>query len=129
MTTFASVALFRRNGQVTFRAPMKQVQDNSTQARKSAARIWNSAVRSPDKILKVMVVSLSDVRSVIVHERAFTSPSSRWVVTVMSATAAAEQPHLAACLKELGIDPAEAKASPSMPDVLEVNGVIYRREI
>ena len=130
MTQFASVALFRRNGQVTFRAPMKQIQENVTQARKAAARVWNGAIRAPDKLLKVIVMdAYDDGRRVTIHEKAFTSPSGRWVMTGMLATDAASQPHLAACLKELGIDPTDVRIEPVMPDTLEINGVIYRREI
>ena len=129
MTLFVSVPLFRRNGQSTYRAPRKEASGSSTHARKTAARFWNAAVREPDKLLKVFVVSADGYR-VSVSERSFTATGNRWnpwIEQIMTPVQAAAHPHLAACLAELGIDP--SKAPPPMPDVLEINGVIYRREI
>ena len=123
MTAFATTALFRRNGQMTFRHPVKQVQDNITQARKSAARLWQGAIKAPDKLARIIVVH-GDTQRIGLSER---TPAGRWVETFIPATVAAEQPHLAACLKELGID--LASAPPSLPEVIEINGAIYRREI
>lgn len=126
MQQFASVALFRRNGQMTFRAPMRQNHDNVTQARKAASRVWNGAIRAPDKLVKIVVVHREGLL-VNVSEKAISAPSGQWIQDFLPPAKAAEQPHLAACLKELGINPAEMP--PPMPDVLEINGAIYRREI
>ena len=129
MTTYTSVPLFLRNGQLTFRPPRKEASDSSTHARKAAARFWNGAIQEPDKLSKVFVVR-ADSRRVIVSERSFTATGNRWnpwLERSMTVAEAEAQPHLAACLAELGLDP--AKAPPPMPDVLEINGVIYRREI
>ena len=120
---FSTVALFRRNGQMTFRQPVKQVQDNITQARKAAARFWGGAIKEPDKIIRVVVIH-GDAQRIYLSERTATG---RWVETVIPANVAAEQTHLAACMKELGID--HASAPPALPEVIEINGVIYRREI
>lgn len=123
MTAFATVALFRRNGQMTFRQPVKHVQDNLTQARKSAARLWQGAIKATDKLARIIVVH-GDAQRIGLSER---TPAGRWTETFIPAAVAAEQPHLAACLKELGINP-EA-LPPPLPDVIEINGAIYRREI
>ena len=123
MTTFATVALFRRAGQMTFRQPVKQVQDNLTQARKSAARLWQGAIKAPDKLARIIVVH-GDAQRIGLSER---TPAGRWVETFIPATVAAEQPHLAACLKELGID--LAGSPPPLPEVIEINGILYRRDI
>lgn len=121
MPMFASVALFRRNGQMTYRPPVKRSHENVTQARKSAARLWNDAIRAPDKLHRIIVVA-RDGKGIHISEKV-----GGWTEATMHPAEAAKQPHLAACLKELGIDP--NAAPPPMPDVLEINGVIYRREI
>lgn len=129
MIKFVSVALFHRNGQPTFRRPRRELSDTSTHARKTAARFWAAAIKDPDKLTKVFVVC-ADSRRVTVAERSFTATGNRWnpwIVDHMTPREAAAAPHLAACLAELGIDP--AKAPPPLPDVIEINGAIYRREI
>lgn len=123
MILFASVALFRRGGQLTFKAPRKETSAIVTQARKSASRFWNSAITEPDRLAKVIVVTVHD-RIAHVAENAGTR---RWVEYQLGLADAAAQPHLAACLVELGVD--VAKAPPTLPDVLEINGAVYRREI
>lgn len=123
MRVFATTALFRRNGQMTFRQPVKIVLDNLTQARKSAARLWQGAIRQPDKLARIIVVH-GDAQRIGLSER---TPAGRWVETFIPATVAAEQPHLAECLKVLGID--LTSAQPPLPDVIEINGILYRRDI
>ena len=129
MTLFVSVPLFKRAGQMTFRPPRKEVSDSSTHARKTAARFWAAAIREPDKLAKVFVVSANSLK-ITIAERSFTATGNRWnpwVEYTMTPAEAAAQPHLAVCLAELCIDP--AKAPPPLPDVVEINGAIYRREI
>lgn len=123
MTLFASAALFRRDGRMTFKAPRKEATPIVTQARKSASRFWRSAIQEPDKLAKIVVVSCHD-RTVHIAEH---SGGRRWVEYALPVAEAAQQPHLAACLIELGVD--VTKAPPALPDTLEINGVIYRREI
>jgi hypothetical protein len=123
LTLFVSVALFSRNGQMTFKRPRKEVNQIVTQARKSASRFWNAAIIEPDRLLKVVVVCCHDG---ITHVSENTG-GRRWVEYVKPYAEAAEEPHLAACLAELGVDP--TKSPPAVPDVLEINGFIYRREI
>lgn len=123
MNLFASVALFRREGRMTFKAPRKEASSVVTQARKSASRFWNAAIIEPDKLAKIVVVHCVGQ---IAHV-AENSGGRRWVEYSLSYSEAAAQPHLAACLGELGID--ASKAPPVLPDVLEINGAIYRREI
>ena len=86
MTSFATVALFRRNGQMSFRHPVKQVQDNLTQARKSAARLWQSAIKAPDKLARIIVVH-GDAKRIGLSER---TPAGRWTETFIPAAVAAE---------------------------------------
>lgn len=127
MTPFASVALFRRNGGIVFKAPRKEPSDHKTQARKSASRFWRGNIVEPDVLTKIILVQ-HDGRTVHVAERATVAGQDRpWVEYRLDADDALKSQHIAACMSELGIDPAEVP--PPMPDVLEINGIIYRREI
>lgn len=123
MTPFASVALFRRNGSVVFKSPRKESSAEKTQARKSASRFWNGNIVEPDRLVKVVLVQ-STGRGVTVSER---QDGRDWLEHTIAPADAAKQPHVAACLAELGVDAASVPAA--LPDVIEINGVIYRREI
>jgi hypothetical protein len=123
MTPFASVALFRRDGGTVFKAPRKEPCQDKTQARKAASRFWRGNITEPDVLAKIILVHAAG-RMIHISERA---TAGGWVNYSLDPTEAAKAPHLAACLAELGID--LASAPPPMPDVLEINGVIYRREI
>jgi hypothetical protein len=123
MSRFVSVALFKRGGNTVFKPARKEASPEKTQARKSASRFWNGNIIEPDKLTKVIVVEIVG-QIVHVSERGH---ARSWVDYRMTVAEAAKQAHLAACLAELGIDP--AAALPPMPDTLEINGVIYRREI
>lgn len=127
MTLHVSVALFRRDGRPTFKTPRKEASDNITQARKAAARFWRGNIRDPDKLQRIFVVSASGNAISVSECTERTGLTNRWTEQALSAAQANEQPHLAVCLTELGIDP--DRAPPPMPDVLEINGVVYRREI
>lgn len=120
---FVSVALFRRDGRMTFKAPRKEASQIATQARKSASRFWRAAIQEPDKLAKIVVVHCAgNITSV-----AENVGGRRWVEYQLTNADAAEQLHLAVCQTELGVD--ASKAPPPMPDVLEINGIVYRREI
>ncbi|MDK2769951.1 MAG: hypothetical protein KYX69_19810 [Sphingomonas sp.] len=123
MTPFASVALFRRNGSVVFKAPRKESSAEKTQARKSASRFWSGSIVEPDKLTKLVVLAVGG-GLVLIGER---QPGRAWMEYRMTPAEAAKQPHLAACLSELGVD--ADQAPPPLPDTLEINGAIYRREI
>ncbi|OJF89603.1 hypothetical protein AX761_24330 [Rhizobium sp. 58] len=125
---YASVALFRREGRTTFKPPRKEASPISTQARKSAARHWANVINEPDRLTKVFTMC-QDGAMVRVSERLFTIqvPPRPWIDRQMTVQEAAAEPHLSACLAELGIDP--QRAPPPMPDTLEINSIIYRREI
>lgn len=123
MTMFVSVAVFRRDGRPTFKAPRKEASGIVTQARKSASRFWNNAIQEPDRLNKIVVVSCSGQ----IINVAESNGSRRWVEYAMTVSEATKHPHIAACLTELGVDP--SKAPPALPDTLEINGIIYRREI
>lgn len=121
---FVSTALFRREGAVLFRPPRKEFHRDPTQARKAAARFWNGAVKAPDLLRKIILVSRHGEK-IEVAERI--ASERRWQVDRMSPREAEDIPYLAACMTELGVDP--HRAQPPMPDILEINGVIYRRDI
>lgn len=127
MTLFASVALFRRKDGIVFKAPRKEPSAEKTQARKSAARFWSGNIIEPDVLTKIILVSTFG-QLIHVAERAANSGRDRpWVEFNLQHAEALKQPHLAACLAELGVDP--GAASVPLPETLEINGVIYRREI
>lgn len=129
MTAFASVALFRREGQMTYRMPRKEAPDNETQARKASARYWNGVIRAPDKLVKTVLVRVRPGAADIVDiaERDMTRPRTPWVNFSLYTAEAMKQPHLAACLAELGVD--VGALPPPLPDTLEINGAIYVRQI
>ncbi|MGJ5032290.1 hypothetical protein ACQR1I_36010 [Bradyrhizobium sp. HKCCYLS2038] len=127
MTPFASVALFRRDGATVFKAPRKEPSGHKTQARKSASRFWRGNIGGADVLTKIVLVQQSG-SAIQIAERATVNGQDRpWVEYRLDHAEALKAPHLAACLAELGVDP--SAAPPAMPDVLEINGVIYRREI
>lgn len=123
MTPYASVALFRRDGALSFRPPRKERSGDMTQARKSAMRYWSGVTTNGDKLTKIALVREISGR-VEISER---TTAGSWVRTDMEIAQAAKNAHLKACLAELGIDP--QSAPPSVPDVLTINGFVYRREI
>lgn len=129
MTPFASVALFRRDGKMTYRMPRKEAPDNETQARKASARYWNGAIRQPDKLVKTVLVRVRPGAPSIVDlaERDMTRPRTPWVNYSLDMAEAIKQPHIGVCLAELGVD--TSAAPPPLPDVLEINGAIYVRQI
>lgn len=126
MNVYASTFLFSRGGRPTFRRPRKETQHNETQARKAASRYWLGAIGEDDKPIKVV---LAHVIGGVLHV-AERSPSARtdkpWQ-TYRLPIGEVKEAHLVACLTELGVDPSDAP--PPVPDVLEINGVIYRRDI
>lgn len=127
MSLFASVALFRRNNNIVFKAPRKEPNASNTQARKSAARYWNGNIVDPDVLTKIVLVKRAG-QLIHIAERAVNSGRDRpWVEFKLQHAEAMKQPHVAACLSELGVT-AES-AAPILPETLEVNGIIYRREI
>jgi len=127
MPLYASVCLFRRNGQTTYRPPRKEPFEQQAQARKAAAKYWRGNIQEPDRLDRVVLVNV-DRTTVHVAERPKSASIGRpWVEHSMQIAEALEQPHLAACLAELGID--AERAPVVMPEILEVNGIIYRREL
>lgn len=127
MTPFASVALIRRNGNIVFKPPRKEQPTEATQARKAAMRFWRGGLANGDALVKVIVVREFGGRLHIGERANGGSAEKPWIEYERDIPGAMGEPHLAACVSELGIDP--ASAPPPMPDVLEINGVVYRREI
>lgn len=126
MSLYASVALFRRDGKIAYRPPRKEASAEVTQARKSASRFWSGNISAPDRLTRI-IVTRADGPVIRVSERVMHAGAREWVEFTLQPRQAAEQPHLAACMAELGIDP--SRAAPPVPDELEINGAIYRRVI
>lgn len=124
MTPFASVALIRRDGETVFRRPRKERPDIPTQARKAAARYWNRTIGSGDKFVKLIVLR---ERSGLIEIAERAAGEITWNEFTSSVQEAMREPHLAACLAEIGI--AADFAPPEVPDVLIINGMTYRRDI
>ena len=125
MTPFVSVALIRRGSEVVFRRPRKERPETATQARKAAARYWSRTISLEDRLIKVVV--LRERAGIIeIGERVSGEPGP-WTEYTASVHDAMREPHLAACLGEIGID--AAFAPPGVPDVLIINGHTYRRDI
>jgi len=124
MTPFASVALIRREGQIVFRKPRKERPDVATQARKAAARFWGRTPASTDKLMKLIILREIDGKIEIAERPTGETVWTEYTSTVQEAM---REPHLAACLAELGI--AADYGPPPMPDTLIINGHIYRKDI
>lgn len=124
MTPFASVSLIKRNGSTVFRPPRKERPNDATQARKSASRHWRRSIADGDTLVRIFVVREREGRMEIAEQ---TPGAAGWTSHFTQPADAAKLPHIAACMAELGIDPNDAP--PVVPDVLEINGFIYRREI
>ncbi len=129
MSQYASVALFRRGTALQFKPPRRERHADESQARKAASRYWAGNIQEPDRLTKIMLVRKRPGAAIIdIAER---TPSSRrdkpWAVYSLDAAKAFENPALAAALAEIGVSRNAAPAP--LPDILEINGVIYRREI
>lgn len=127
MTPFVSIVLFRRDGRVVFKPPRKERPDTATQARKAASRFWSGNLRDTDQLVKIIV--LREIAGTIhVSERGTQRDNDRpWVEFEVDIATAAKEPHLAACLDELGLD--QDTPPTTVPDVLVINGHTYRRDI
>lgn len=127
MTPFASVALFKRGGKINFKPPRKERSDTVTQARKSAIRYWRGNIAGDDVLTRVLVVR-EIAGSLEISERGPLAGADRpWTTYTVDTARAAKEPHLAACMKEIGIDPDDVPVA--VPDVLVINGNVYRREL
>ncbi|TIR70166.1 MAG: hypothetical protein E5X15_26510 [Mesorhizobium sp.] len=124
MTPFASVALFRRNNGVVFKPPRKERPEDTTQARKAAMRYWAGHITAPDVLVKVILVR-EFAGKLEISERG--PNDTNWIGYDREIKGAEGEPHIAACMAELGID--ASMAMPPLPDVLNINGFVYRREI
>lgn len=124
MTPFASVALIKRNGSTVFKPPRKERPSEATQARKAASRFWRGSLAEGDALLKIFVIREVGGRLEIAEHSTQLTGWTRYVSAIQDA---AKHSHLAACMGELGIEPGDA--SPAMPDIIEINGFVYRRDI
>lgn len=122
MTPFVSVALIRRNGAIIFKPPRKERPDDLTQARKAATRHWRAVLASDDKLVKVIVMREVAGKMEVSERGDIHSP---WTQYTLAPARAAKEPHLAASLAEIGVDP--NALPPPMPDMIVINGETYRR--
>lgn len=127
MTPFASIALFKRNGAIVFKPPRKERPADVTQARKAAMRYWRGALASGDVLSKVIVLREAQGRLEISERASNGGVDKPWIGFNAEIATAAREPHLAACMAELGI--AAGDMPPPLPDVLVINGFTYRRDI
>lgn len=127
MTLYVSLALFRRASQDTFMPPRKEACDSLTQARKAAARYWTNRMTAGDKIQRIYVFSVSRGLIEVSECKPRDGRTNMWVNYMKQPGELAAEGHMAAALAELGVD--VDRAPTPLPDVLEVNGVVYRREI
>lgn len=127
MTPFASVGLYRRASAVVFKPPRKEHQNDISQARKAAIRHWRSAASDTDELLRVIVVREFGGRLEVSERTNSTGREQPWIEYRADLADAAREPHLAACMRELGIDP--NAVPPPVPDVLIINGHTYRRDL
>lgn len=127
MTLFASVALFRRKDSIVFKAARKEPNRDKSQARKSASRYWTGNIIEPDVLTKIILVQCAGPLIRVAERAAYGGKDRPWVEYNLQHAEALKQSHIAACLAELGVDP--AAAPPPLPETLEINGVVYRREI
>jgi hypothetical protein len=124
---YASVALFRRNGATVFKPPRKERQTELTQARKAAQRHWNASLAAGDVLEKVILVREYDGRLEISERARNAGKEKPWVKFFLSTQVTENEPHITACIKELGIK--SYSGFPSIPDTLIINGITYRREL
>lgn len=127
MTPFASVALYRRGSEIVFKQPRKERPDEITQSRKAASRHWQQAATKTDKLVKVILVREIAGKLEISERMVNDKRDNPWIEFRADLADAAREPHLAACMRELGIDP--NTVPPPLPDVIVINGVTYRRDI
>jgi hypothetical protein len=124
MTPFASVALFKRSGEIVFKPPRKERPADLTQARKAAMRFWSGNLSSGDVLVKVILLREFAGRLEISEG---TGEGKPWICYAETPANAARVIHLSAAMAELGIDPNAEPAT--VPDVLVINGLTYRRDI
>lgn len=124
MTPFTSLAIVRRDGEITFRRPRKERPDTATHARKSAARYWNRTHPKGYDLIKLVVLR---ERAGVIEIAERRTGEIAWTEYTASVQEAIREPHLAACLGEIGIG--ADFAPPGVPDVLVINGQKYRRDI
>ena len=119
---FASVALFKRGGKLSFKPPRKIETTDPTQARKSAIRYWRGNIQSPDTLHRVFIARAVQGR-VEIHERPAARSSHPWVKYQIT-QADIHEPHIQALANEIG-----AKFEPDpVPATLVINNWIYRRD-
>lgn len=123
MPLISSVALFQRNGQITFKRARKEASDEITHARKSASRFWRGNIAAPDRLLSVFTVHVSSGTAHIAERRM----TGRAWITYAARVSEVTQPHILACINELGVD--ASKQPVGLPETLEINGIVYRREL
>jgi hypothetical protein len=122
-TPYASVAMFRRDGVSCFLPPRKERPPQLTQARKAACRHW--AGKHGDAIMKIVLVREYGGRLEVSERGNGGAKENPWNSYTRDLFAQDTEPHLKACLAELGIN--AYNSAPGFPDVITLNGIKYRR--
>lgn len=122
-TPYASVALVRRDCALAFLPPRKEQPPELTQARKAACRHW--AGRCRGDLVKIILIREYDGK-LEVSERGNKPPKENpWKSYTRDLFAQDTEPHLKACLAELGIN--AYNSIPQLPDTITLNGIVYKR--
>ncbi|OHV24922.1 hypothetical protein EOS93_25310 [Rhizobium sp. RMa-01] len=124
---YASVALIRRNGAIVFKPPRKERPTDGTQARKAAQRFWAGSLAAGDVLEKVILVREYNGRLEISERPRNGRKENPWVRFCRDVENEDSEPHISACIKELGIKSHSSLITP--PDILIINGVTYRRDL
>lgn len=127
MTPYASVALFKRAGKINFKPPRKERSTTATQARKSAIRYWRGNIGGDDVLTRVLLVREVGGQIEVSERGPATGADRPWMAYTVDMARALKDTHLAACMREIGVSGADVPVE--VPDVLVINGMVYRREI
>lgn len=122
-TPYASVAMFRREGELLFLPARKEQPPELTQARKAACRHWSK--KHGDRVVKIVLLREYNGQ-LEVSERGTGSPKENpWKSYTRDLFAQDTEPLLKACLAELGIN--AYNSIPQLPDTITLNGIVYKR--
>ncbi|MGZ2448311.1 hypothetical protein ACVIRO_001065 [Rhizobium ruizarguesonis] len=111
----------------SFVRPGKKAPTEGTQARKAAQRHWNGSLATGDILEKVVLVREFNGRLEIAERPRNGRKENPWVSFCRDIDATENEPHIQACIKELGIKSYSDLITP--PDILVINGITYRREL
>ena len=119
MITFVSTAICDNKDGSTYFQPKREVVADLTQARKAASRFWAGRVRhSKNELEKIVLFELAGLQARF-HEK---SIDGNWVAYTPPDELLSYQQSL------IDLAGGLPNRNPPMPQVLEINGVIYERK-